>query len=140
MSAADPVQPARRQRAAWRQWLTAALAMAAGALLWEAATGSAQESRTGVAGGAASGATLVVAGQITRDTYGLYLVDPASSRICMYQWVPGGASGKLRLLAARNYTYDLQLDEYNTELSLRETKRIVDEARAATGGATTRPN
>lgn len=142
--AAYPVQPARR-RAAWRQWLTAALAMAAGALLWEAAAGSAQEARVGVSGGAGGGTspgagTLVVAGQITRDTYGLYLVDPPSSRICVYLWVPGGPSGKLKLVAARNYTYDLQLNEYNTELLPGEIKKIVDEARAAAGGASTRPN
>jgi hypothetical protein len=70
---------------------------------------------------------LAVAGQITADTYGLYLVDLDSRKICAYQWRP--STRKLRLLAVRNYTFDLKLDEYNTEKLPREIKKLVAESK-----------
>lgn len=80
------------------------------------------------AGGVASGdSVLVVAGQITRDSYGLYLVDLESKSICVYQWL--GGPRKLRLMAARSYVFDRKLDEYNTEPSPREIKELVEQAR-----------
>ncbi len=73
---------------------------------------------------------LAVAGRLTGDTYGLYLVDLENGIIAVYQWVPGARrTGTLRLLAARNTTYDLQLDEYNTEPSPREIQRLVGQSR-----------
>jgi len=68
-----------------------------------------------------------VAGQITSDTYGLYLLDRKNGTICVYQWLSG--TRKLRLLAARNYTFDLQLDEYNTEPLPRDIKKLVEQHR-----------
>ena len=43
--------------------------------------------------------------------------------ICVYEWVP--QTRKLRLMAARTYLFDRQLDEYNTELSPKEIKKLV---------------
>ena len=65
----------------------------------------------------------VVAGQITKDTYGLYLVDVEYGTICMYDWVP--QKQKLRLMAARTFLFDRQLDDYNTEISPGEIKKLV---------------
>jgi len=80
-------------------------------------------------GAAGDGSMLAVAGQITRDTYGLYLVDLKNRTICVYQWVTKKRETKLWLLAARTYAFDRELDEYNTEPSPREIKELVKKAR-----------
>ena len=71
----------------------------------------------------------VVAGQISRETYGLYLVDYKNSTICVYQLTP--RDRQLRLVAARTYAYDVQLDAYNTpeEMSPSEVRRIINKQR-----------
>ncbi len=74
-----------------------------------------------------SGSLLAVTGKISRDQYGLYLLDLESRTICVYQWLSN--SRKLRLVAARNYTYDRQLDNYNTEPPPREIRDLVEKAR-----------
>jgi len=81
-----------------------------------------------LAAGAADGSSLlVVAGQVTRDSYGLYLVDRTNRTMCVYQWMP--STRKLRLLAARTYTYDITLDQYNTEPDPLEIKKLGEKAR-----------
>jgi hypothetical protein len=80
-----------------------------------------------------------VAGAIARDGYGIYLVDVDSGTMSLYEWVPDRVTGrKLRLLAARNYSFDLQLDDYNTEPLPREIKALVEQHRRL-GGATSQP-
>ena len=83
--------------------------------------------RTGPAGQA--GDVFAVAGQVTRDGYGLYLVDVRNRTVCLYQYFYGGKSQTLRLMAARMFAYDQQLDEFNTSPSPKEVKQIVAEAR-----------
>lgn len=77
-----------------------------------------------------------LAGQINRDTYGVYLVDPQNSTLTLYQWMPDVR--RLKLLASRNYGLDARLDEYNTEPALQEIKQIVENARRV-NTATTQP-
>lgn len=69
----------------------------------------------------------VVAGQVTPETYGLYLVDVRRGAICVYQYVPG--TRKLQLLAARTFMFDRQLENYNTLPDPREIKKLVAEAK-----------
>ena len=88
-------------------------------------------------GRAGMGHVFVVAGQVTDRTYGLYLVDTEAHRICMYQWLP--STRKLRLSAVRNYTYDLRLDEFNTEQRPSEIKRIVEKATPLDANGSGRP-
>ena len=67
-----------------------------------------------------------IAGQITRDSYGLYLVDLENATICVYQYLPG--SRRLRLMAARTYVFDCRLDDYNNADPLpRDVKKIVEQ-------------
>lgn len=66
---------------------------------------------------------VVVAGQISPQTYGLYLVDYENRTICIYEYVDGAR--KLRLRASRSYSFDVRLDEYNTEPKPREIQRLV---------------
>ena len=74
---------------------------------------------------------LAVAGQVSSDTYGLYLVDLENNIITVYGLVPGKPR-KFKLMAARNFSYDIQLDEYNTEPSPNEIKRLVQQGRSIT--------
>ena len=89
---------------------------------------SAQSTAVGRARG---DSVVVVAGQITQNEYGLYLIDLDSRTICVYKWLSGRRplEGKLRLMAARNYTFDRKLDDYNTELPPREIRKLVGKAR-----------
>jgi hypothetical protein len=69
---------------------------------------------------------LVVGGQITKDSYGLYLVDTKKQALCVFQWLP--SKRKLRLMAARNFEYDVQLDSFNADKPTPgEVKRLVEQ-------------
>ncbi|MGA2265301.1 MAG: hypothetical protein ABSH10_02595 [Phycisphaerae bacterium] len=109
---------------AW--WLVIVLlAVVAGALVME-------RSRTAVAVGqgvaeppVGSKGLIAVAGQLSRDTYGLYLIDTEKGKMCVYQYQ--AANGQLGLLAVRNFVYDMGLDAYNTVPSPREMKDLVEQ-------------
>ena len=97
----------------------------AGAREAEAQTGSGTHAGGGQAGSA--GEIFAIAGQISRDTYGLYLLDNRNGTICLYEFVTG--TRKLRLVAARTFIYDRQLDSYNTLPTPAEVSKLVAEAR-----------
>jgi hypothetical protein len=103
--------------------IVALLAVIAVCLLVQvpAATRTAQAQTA--AAGAGNERILAVAGQITRETYGLYLVDTESGTVSLYEYAPGRPAATLYLRAARYYRYDLELDEYNTAPSPREIKK-----------------
>jgi hypothetical protein len=77
-----------------------------------------------------SGRVVAVSGQLTRDVYGMFLIDAKNNTMAVYRYLPG--NNKLQLVAARNFTYDLQLDDYNTLVSPREVKKIVDQQKRLT--------
>ncbi len=83
---------------------------------------------------------LAVAGQLSRDTYGLYLVDLDNTTICVYQYLPGKRTGVtvLRLTAARSFAFDRRLEEYNTKPSPREIKELIDQQRPIRNAASDR--
>jgi hypothetical protein len=122
-STSSPRSPAAGPAAKWL--VVVLLAVIAACLLVEVGISvSTAQSAVGPAATAAGMKnTFVVGGQITKDTYGLYLVDLEYGTICVYEWVP--QTRKLRLMAARTYLFDRQLDEYNTELSPKEIKKLV---------------
>ncbi len=70
----------------------------------------------------------VVAGRISGETYGLYLVDYENKTLSVYQVAPK-AKEKLRLMAGRTYAYDVRLDEYNTTPPPSEIKQLVEQHR-----------
>ena len=112
------------QRDIWaRRSALVLLAIVAVGLLVTLGLGSASSS--GPTTGGDKPSVFVVAGQISRETYGVYLVDYENSTICVYQYIP--RDRKLRLMAARTYSFDAQLDEYNTEPPPREIKKMVEE-------------
>ncbi|MDY7009550.1 MAG: hypothetical protein SVV80_02210 [Planctomycetota bacterium] len=72
------------------------------------------------------GKVFAIAGQVTKDTYGLYLVDMKNGTICVYQFLN---NGRLKLMAARTFIYDCQLDSYNTEPLPQDVAKLVARAR-----------
>jgi len=73
----------------------------------------------------AGGEVIAVSAQLTADSYGVYLLDTKRGTIAVYQFQPSKRT--LRLMAVRGYGFDMQLDEYNTEPSPLEIKKLVQQ-------------
>ena len=128
------VRPGKSASAA--RWLIVVLlSVFATCLVMELRVGG-SSARADEAGSGGQGGVFAVAGKVTPETYGVYLVDLKHGTICLYQYLPG--SRRLRLMAARTFMFDCQLEEYNTEPEPREIKKLV-EAHRSLSGATTRP-
>ena len=119
------VSPIRRYRP-W-QWATVVLLSAlSGALvtqaLWTSAEARAQTTTSG------KDNVFAMAGQLSKDNYGIFLVDSGNSTMAIYEWVPDRVQGRmLRLVATRNFAFDLQLDDYNNAAKTpREIKEIAE--------------
>ena len=122
----------RRGRPAAAWLIVVLLTVIATVLVMEIGFGaSATHAQVGAAG---KDNVFVVAGRVTPETCGVYLIDVEKRRIAVYQWLP--SSRKLRLMAVRNYTFDLRLDEYNTEKLPREIKKLVEESKPLDGRKT----
>ena len=106
------------------KWLVVVLLSAIVACLLVEAGSGAPEVRAEVSRGEA-GHLIAVAGRVTPETYGLYLVDLKNGTISVYQYI--SSMRKLRLMAVRNFTFDVQLDEYNTEPPVRDIKKLVQQ-------------
>ncbi len=53
--------------------------------------------------------------QLTRDSYGLALIDPGNQTLWVYEFNTRGQTfDHLRLMAARSFAYDRKLTEWNT--------------------------
>lgn len=118
-----PLRPHRRR------WLVVvALGALAAGLLVEVGRSLAEgEAPLPQASARPAGSIIAVTGQISRDGYGVYLVDLDNETICVYQYHTSAKT--LRLLASRMFTYDMQLNEYNTEPSPREIMQLVTQHR-----------
>jgi len=111
--------------AAWGQWLViVALSMVVGALSMQLLSTPAADGSVTTGG---SGKVFAIAGQISGDSYGVYLVDLEKSTICLYEYV--ARDRRLWLRAARTFHSDVQLDSYNTMPSPDEIKKMATEAR-----------
>ena len=68
-------------------------------------------------------------GQLTKNTFGVFMVDVDAGTIWCYEW--DGGRGCLRLIAARSWRYDRYLEEFNAcDLPPREVERMVEMERA----------
>ena len=128
-----------RKSASPARWLVVGLLVViAACLLVEAFSTEASAQRAPLAAGSAGDEQLlVVAGQVTRDSYGLYLVDQKNRTICVYQWM--STTRKFRLVASRTYAFDIKLDQYNTEPDPLEIKKLCEQARRLDPAAPTAP-
>jgi hypothetical protein len=77
------------------------------------------------------GDVIVVSAQLAADAYGVYLLDTKRGTMAVYQYQP--TKRTLRLMAVRGYGFDMQLDEYNTEPSPLEIKKLVQQQQRLVG-------
>jgi len=71
----------------------------------------------------------VMPAQFSGTTWGCYVMDTDSQTLCAYQFVPG--EKYLRFIAARNFKFDRQLRNFNTEPSPLEVKELVEKEQGA---------
>jgi hypothetical protein len=83
-----------------------------------------------IAGGAG---VFIMPAQFSTNLWGCYLMDVDAQTICAYQYLPG--EHQLRLMAARNFTYDRRLKNYNTaNPSPNEVKDLIEKEQAGVRG------
>ncbi len=121
------ITPGSPRRIGAGKWLIVILlSVIATCLLIEVGNGAdAALAEPSVAASGAAGGVIAVSAQVTADSYGVYLLDPQRGTMAVYQYQP--KTRTLRLMAVRNYGFDVQLDEYNTEPSPREIKQLVQQ-------------
>ncbi len=106
------------------KWLIVILlSVIATCLLIEVGVGSDSALADVSAASGGDGGIIAVSARLTAESYGVYLLDPKRGTMAVYQFQP--KTRTLRLMACRNYGFDVQLDEYNTEPSPREIKQLV---------------
>ena len=67
-------------------------------------------------------------GQLDKHSYGLFMMDVDSNNIWCYQYVPGRQ--RLRLVAARSFSYDRYLEDFNCEEpTIAQTRGLLEEQR-----------
>ena len=121
-------------RVSTRWLIVALLAVIATCLVIEVGFGT-SSARGQLAGTSKGPQVVAVAGKVSPETYGLYLMDLEHGTICVYQYLPG--TRKLRLMAARTLVYDRKLEDFNNAAPTpREVKRLVEQQRSlqAVGG------
>ncbi|HRX86313.1 MAG TPA: hypothetical protein P5572_14935 [Phycisphaerae bacterium] len=69
-------------------------------------------------------------GQLTRDSYGLFMVDVDVGTVWCYRYMTSGDK-VLKLVAVRDWRYDRYLPEYGTEPPIDVIKQQVEQYRAA---------
>ena len=68
-------------------------------------------------------------GQLSKNTFGLFMVDVDVGTIWCYEW--NGVKGCLKLIAARSWRYDRFLENFNScELPPKEVERMVEMERS----------
>jgi hypothetical protein len=112
-------------------WIAVAfLALVAGLLLVELGRGGAIaqpiDSAPAPSQARSDDGLMAVAGRISGQVYGIYLVDTDSRTMALYQWEPNNR--RLRWMASRNFTYDLRIEDYNTEMKPSEVKKLAEQA------------
>ena len=84
----------------------------------------------------AGGGTLyLMPGQMSMNTWGCYVMDTDKQTLSVYQFFPG--EKQLRFIAARNFTHDLRMRNFNTTpdpLEIRDLNERAEKLRGA-GGA-----
>ncbi|MBT3279481.1 MAG: hypothetical protein HN909_06120 [Phycisphaerales bacterium] len=119
----------RQLRQHWKRWSVLSVLLVCSLLLVVEFSSEvmAQTTNSGRGSNAdRTGDVFVIAGQVTSGTYGLFLVDSKNETICVYQYLPH--TKKLKLVAARTYRFDTQLDDYNCDApSPADVKKLVSQ-------------
>ena len=106
--------------------LSAVLVIVAMGIIFYTDLGSGLIAQTTVNSGLDHDGLLAIPAQLTRDGFGLYIIDPREGTICLYQYT---AQRKLELVASRAFRYDLQLEDWNTKPSPREIQELISQQR-----------
>lgn len=78
--------------------------------------------------GAGARGVFAFAGQMTKNTYGLYMVDVDSMTMWAYEYHPGKEC--LRLVASRSWRYDRYLESYNNcDLPPEAVEQMIEQQR-----------
>ena len=117
----------RRTSPVW--WVIAAsLAVIAFELTTRSGAISLQSVMAQPATGAGAGGVFAFSGQLTKGSYGIFLVDVDAGTIWTYEYV--AAKRCLRLAAARTWRYDRYLENFNgCDLPPEVVEQMVDEQR-----------
>ena len=79
-------------------------------------------------------------GPLTRDQYGLFMLDVDQGTIWCYAFESVAGASKLRLVAARTWVYDRYLQDFNCAApDFRAVQRLVGQQRGQAGSATPAP-
>ena len=76
-----------------------------------------------IAGG---GSIYLMPAQFSQSTWGCYVMDVDRQTLCAYQYFPNTGEKSLRFVAARHFTHDLKVKNYNTTPDPLEIKRNHD--------------
>lgn len=76
-----------------------------------------------IAGGAG---TFIMPAQLSSSTWGCYMLDVDAQTLSVYYYHPSDRT--LRFIAARNYTWDRRVKNYNTSPDPREIEDMVERA------------
>lgn len=87
----------------------------------------AQQTPQPIAGGAG---LFLMPAQLATNTWGCYVMDVDRQTLLVYQYQTGGTM--LKLLAARDFTYDRRLRSFNTDPQPGEIKKLTDAEQAKT--------
>ncbi len=68
-------------------------------------------------------------GQLTKDHYGLFMVDVDTMNIWCYEYLVG--TSKLRLVAGRSWMYDRYLENFGTDPPPEDIQQMIETAREA---------
>jgi hypothetical protein len=82
-----------------------------------------------------AGNLVLMPAQFSQNTWGCYVLDAEKRNLCAYQYYPG--MSQLRMVAARNFSQDLDLKNWNTTPDIREVQKLVELERNGVRG---RPN
>jgi hypothetical protein len=97
-------------------------------------TAIAAERQPPIAGG---GGLFVMPAQLTRDTWGCYLMDVDRGTLCVYKYYDG--SKQLQFVASRNFTNDTRLANYNTTPPPADIAELVAKQNLGSRGSVTPP-
>lgn len=117
------------------QWIVVVLLSAIAAGLWLRPTGDplpvAFAQNPALAG---ARGVFAFAGQLAPDRFGLFMLDVDQGTIWIYELDNVAGSRKLRLVAARTWTYDRYLQDFNSASpDFREVQQLVAQQRARAG-------
>lgn len=87
-----------------------------------------------IAGG---GGLFIMPAQLTRDTWGCYLMDVDRGTLCVYKYYDG--SKQLQFVASRNFTNDTKLANFNTDPRPQDIAELVAKQSMGSRGTVTPP-